>query len=83
MSVVSALSRWLIHTNRRENGAWTQRYELGRPASDTVAIESSCETGTTVRFLVDSDLVAAATVTVEQVGDVRGFPWLSIRATAE
>jgi DNA gyrase subunit B len=27
MSVVAALSEWLVHRNRRHTGAWTQRYE--------------------------------------------------------
>ena len=31
MSVVAALSEWLIHTNRRAGGSWTQRYEHGVP----------------------------------------------------
>lgn len=31
ISVVAALSEWLIHTNRRRNGAWVQRYEHGVP----------------------------------------------------
>jgi len=26
MSVVAALSTWLVHTNRRRGGSWTQRY---------------------------------------------------------
>lgn len=33
MSVVAALSEWLVHTNRRAGGAWTQRYEHGVPAT--------------------------------------------------
>ena len=41
MSVVSALSRWLLHTNRRENRAWTQRYEHGIPTTDLVPIDSA------------------------------------------
>jgi topoisomerase IV subunit B len=33
MSVVAALSEWLIHTNRRTGGSWTQRYEHGVPTT--------------------------------------------------
>lgn len=29
LSVVAALSRWLVHTNRRGEGSWSQRYEHG------------------------------------------------------
>ena len=50
MSVVAALSEWLIHTNRRRNGAWTQRYDHGIPVTDLLAIPDGDATGTTVRF---------------------------------
>lgn len=29
MSVVTALSQWVMHTNLRREGAWAQRYERG------------------------------------------------------
>ncbi|ATY12331.1 hypothetical protein CU254_19055 [Amycolatopsis sp. AA4] len=51
MSVVAALSEWLVHTNRRAEGAWTQRYHNGVPADELVAVRSDGTTGTTVRFL--------------------------------
>jgi DNA gyrase subunit B len=51
MSIVAALSEWLIHTNRRDGGAWTQRYEAGVPVTDLLAIEGNGTTGTTVHFL--------------------------------
>jgi topoisomerase-4 subunit B len=51
MSVVAALSDWLVHTNRRRNGAWTQRYENGVPVTDLVAVEGDGTTGTTVHFM--------------------------------
>lgn len=50
MSVVAALSEWLVHTNRRAEGAWTQRYRHGVPAGELVAVPSAGTTGTTVRF---------------------------------
>lgn len=50
MSVVAALSEWLIHTNRRVNGSWTQRYERGIPVTDLTPVESDGTTGTTVHF---------------------------------
>jgi topoisomerase IV subunit B len=78
MSVVSALSRWLIHTNRRQNGAWTQRYEHGLPTTDLVPVDSSPGTGTTVRFLVDTNLVPASTVTADEIRTVTDFPWLTV-----
>jgi DNA gyrase subunit B len=38
MSVVAALSEWLIHTNRRTGGSWTQRYGKGVPTTDLAPI---------------------------------------------
>jgi DNA gyrase subunit B len=51
MSTVAALSRWLIHTNRRRHGAWTQRYEHGIPVTELLTIPGHDATGTTVHFL--------------------------------
>ncbi len=56
ISVVAALSDWLVHTNRRQEGAWTQRYEHGVPETALVEIEGDGTTGTTVRFLADEPL---------------------------
>jgi topoisomerase-4 subunit B len=56
MSVVAALSEWLIHTNRRLNGSWTQRYEHGIPVTDLEPVEADGTTGTCVRFLPDKAL---------------------------
>jgi DNA gyrase subunit B len=50
ISVVAALSEWLVHTNRRANGSWTQRYEHARPVTDLVPITGDGSTGTTVHF---------------------------------
>ncbi|MGW4750294.1 ATP-binding protein [Streptomyces sp. NPDC004290] len=51
MSVVAALSEWLIHTNRRLDGSWTQRYEHGVPVTDLEHVGCDGTTGTCVRFL--------------------------------
>ncbi|HWO68277.1 MAG TPA: ATP-binding protein [Umezawaea sp.] len=50
MSLVAAHSTWLIHTNRRTNGAWTQRYEHGIPTTALTPIPADGTTGTTVHF---------------------------------
>lgn len=50
MSVVAVLSEWLVHTNRRANGSWTQRYEHGIPVTDLEPVDSDGATGTTVHF---------------------------------
>lgn len=61
MSVVAALSEWLVHTNRRVNGSWTQRYEHGLPVTDLIPVPSDGTTGTTVHFLPTPTLAKAAT----------------------
>ena len=56
MSVVAALSQWLVHVNRRENGSWSQRYEHGVPVTGLVEIADDDTTGTTVHFQPDPRL---------------------------
>ncbi|MBX3191813.1 MAG: hypothetical protein KF819_32785 [Labilithrix sp.] len=64
ISVVAALSAWLVHTNRRADGSWMQRYEHGIPVVDLTPVPDDGTTGTTVHFLPDArrvvDLSAAA-----------------------
>ncbi|MFJ7253022.1 ATP-binding protein [Streptomyces sp. NPDC098085] len=67
MSVVAALSEWLVHTNRRLNGAWTQRYEHGVPVSDLEPVEVDGTTGTLVHFKPDESL---GSVTLPGDGDL-------------
>ncbi len=59
MSVVAALSPWLIHTNQRPDAAWTQRYEHGIPVTDLIPIPNQVITGTTVRFLPGATLASS------------------------
>jgi topoisomerase-4 subunit B len=74
MSVVAALSEWLVHTNRRRSGAWIQRYEHGAPVTDLAPIEDDGTTGTVVHFRPEEALRAASGVAV---GDLVPFamPW--------
>jgi topoisomerase IV subunit B len=58
ISVVAALSEWLIHTNRRRDGAWSQRYEHGLPVTGLVSIPGTGTTGTTVHFRPDETVRA-------------------------
>ncbi|RSN30388.1 ATP-binding protein [Amycolatopsis sp. WAC 04169] len=50
MSVVAALSEWLVHTNRRVNGSWLQRYENALPTTELVPVAGDGTTGTSVHF---------------------------------
>lgn len=67
MSVVAALSEWLIHTNRRRNGAWIQRYEHGVPVTDLLPIAGDGTTGTTVHFRPDDTLRASGALTANEL----------------
>ncbi|MFJ8825346.1 ATP-binding protein [Streptomyces sp. NPDC102467] len=79
MSTVAALSSWLIHTNRRHNGSWTQRYEHGVPASDLRPIADDRTTGTTVHFLPDrSVLTGWGTSAVEPERLTTHWPYLRV-----
>ncbi|WP_051845081.1 hypothetical protein [Streptomyces sp. NRRL S-813] len=51
-----SISEWLIHTNRRLNGSWSQRYERGVPVTDLEPVAADGTTGTCVRFLPDETL---------------------------
>lgn len=70
MSVVAAMSEWLLHTNRRINGAWTRRYKHGLPESgltELTADERGEGTGTTVRFRPNRGIFGDATLSAEDV----------------
>ncbi len=57
ISVVCALSAWLVHRNRRADGAWERRYEDGLPAGAPIVVTPDGSTGTSVRFRPDERLV--------------------------
>lgn len=65
MSTVAALSSRLTHTNRRREGAWTQRYEEGVPATGLLPVADQGATGTTVHFLPAAELRTGPEVSVE------------------
>lgn len=58
MSVVAALSDWLVHQNRRLDGAWRQRYVRGLPVEELIELEPDGTTGTLVPFLPSTALAA-------------------------
>ena len=72
MSVVAALTAWLVHTNHRSNGSWTQRYEHGIPATDLVPIPESGRTGTTVHFMPDAALLGSTAISA---AELNGYTW--------
>ena len=67
MSVVAALSEWLVHTNRRCNGSWTQRYEHGLPVTGLVPIEENTATGITIHCLPDGTVRTTSSVSASLI----------------
>ncbi|GAB2805917.1 ATP-binding protein [Streptomyces daliensis] len=81
MSVVAALSTWLVHTNRRRNGSWTQRYAHGVPTTGLEPIADDGTTGTVVHFLPDESLRTAPDVTTDELARLSSaWPQLSFEA---
>src|ERR671936_2743303 len=56
VSVVNALSEWLVAEVRRNGKVWRQEFARGEPTSDMKAAGKSDETGTTIHFLPDADV---------------------------
>jgi DNA gyrase subunit B len=86
ISVVAALSEWVVHTTRRAEGGWQQRFERGLPQGALEALAGPGRPGTVVHFRPDAALVPgvvdadevrrlasayAATVPVEVVAEHR------------
>ncbi|MHA6619606.1 ATP-binding protein [Pseudonocardia sp. DLS-67] len=67
ISVVAAASEWLVHTNRRRDGAWTQEYRHGRPAVELAAVPPNGTTGTTVHFRPDDSVGTAADADTSEI----------------
>jgi topoisomerase-4 subunit B len=84
ISVVAALSAWLVHANRRQDGAWTQRYEHGVPVTELVPVAGDGTTGTTVQFLPDEALGAADGLPASELTQLAAsWPHLSVEVSDE
>ncbi len=80
MSVVAALSEWLVHTNHRDDAAWTQRYERGIPVTDLISIPRTATTGTTVHFSPDASLDRSGLLSTSVLSQlVAAWPQLTIQ----
>jgi DNA gyrase subunit B len=56
VSVVNALSEWLVAEVYRDGQVYRQEYERGVPKSDMEVVGKTKETGTTISFLPDADV---------------------------
>lgn len=74
MSVVAALTAWLVHTNVRHDTAWSARYEKGVPVGLPVSVGAGGPTGTIVHLMpdptifddhLDVDSLSASIATIE------------------
>jgi DNA gyrase subunit B len=83
ISVVAALSTWLIHTNRRTSGSWTQRYEYGVPTTDLTPVADDGTTGTTVQFHPDLAILVSSKVMVPEVTPANSWPQLRVSLVDE
>ncbi len=79
MSVVAALGEWLVHTNRRENGAWTQRYAHGIPVSGLEPVPGNGATGTVVHFRPNEHVREVSALSAAELGRmVTAWPGLAV-----
>jgi len=61
VSVVNALSEWLVLEIYRNGSIYQQRYERGKPATDLVVIGDTSKRGTKISFLPDSEIFEETT----------------------
>ena len=81
MSVVSALSAELVHTNSRRDETWTQTYRFGIPDAGLTLVDEGRQTGTAVAFSIEQP-VAASTMEMIRVM-VPQFPHLEVTVEHE
>ena len=56
VSVVNALSKWVVAEVRRDGNIHRQSYELGTPTTDLEIIGKCDDTGTTINFMPDATI---------------------------
>ena len=65
VSVVNALSSWLILTISRNGNRWSQRYEKGTPVTDLTLEGATDQRGTKVQFQPDETIFSETTLSWE------------------
>ena len=70
ISVVSAMSEWLTHTNRRDSRGWMQRYEYGLPSGPLMEVVGDGATGTVVCFHPDATVFGPDNVSAQTLREL-------------
>jgi DNA gyrase subunit B len=65
VSVVNALSEWLVAEVHRDGQIYRQEYERGAPKADMEVVGETTETGTKISFLPDADIFEEIDFSVE------------------
>jgi DNA gyrase subunit B len=65
VSVVNALSEWLVAEVHRDGKVYRQEYERGVPKADMEVMGDATDTGTTISFLPDADVFEDVEFSVE------------------
>ncbi len=68
ISVVNALSEWLIAEVRGDGKIYRQRYERGKPVERLHVVGRSTKTGTTISFLADKEIFESLDYSAETLG---------------
>ena len=56
VSVVNALSEWLVAEVKRDGKVWRQEFQRGEPTAPMQSTGTTTETGTTISFLADLEI---------------------------
>lgn len=60
IAALNALSAWCLVTVRREGGVWQQRFERGKAVHELTRLEDCSDTGTTLKFSLDRQLLTGS-----------------------
>lgn len=73
----------MIHTNRRTDGSWTQRYEHGVPTTDLTPLAEDGTTGTTVHFQPDLAILVSPGLMASELTRADDWPQLRVKVVDE
>lgn len=83
LSVVTALSDWLIRTQRQAHRTVIQRFDNGLFGSELVEAANDRNHGTTVHFLPNDSLREGFPIDANQLQELAVFPFLKVEVVDE